>query len=126
MPIELAPTAWMTRSIVPAFSSQSASVSGMSSPFGVGQHAHELPGLCGLGDHRRPDPQFDDAFGEIELLEDGLRRPGEVGVVGRLLDHLPDLGVENGMSPTISRAAACPSPAASTAVAPPRVASPPE
>ena len=54
------------------------------------QQAHELPGLSGLGDERRLHCHFDDAAGQIDLLEDGLRRLRDVGVAPGALDEVRD------------------------------------
>ncbi len=89
MPIELAPIAWMTRSIVPALASQSASVSGISSPFGDGSTRTNWPACAALAISGDCTVNSTMPLGEIDLLEDGLRRLAEVGVARGALDQRP-------------------------------------
>ena len=93
------------------------------------EHAHELAGPGRARDQRRADRELHDAAGELgpvaTIVGLGL---AELGVARRPSRRVPAISSagRTGSSPTISRAAAWPSPAARIAVEPPRAASPPE
>ena len=57
----LVPMAWMTRSMVPALASQSASVSGMSSPFGSASTRTNCPAWADLATSGDFTDELDDA-----------------------------------------------------------------